>query len=65
VNLRSIAESDWKYSTAFKVSTNFLSQAEQWLVFEGVDTFAYISLNDKFVGATKDMFLEYVSSVLS
>nr|CAB3263609.1 beta-mannosidase [Phallusia mammillata] len=59
VNLRWIAETDWKYSRTFSLPAEFLTEHEQWLVFEGVDTFANITLNGKVVGQTHDMFITY------
>jgi beta-mannosidase len=46
----------WEYKTAFIAPQDFLSLHIQELVFEGLDTFAEIKLNDKLLGRTDNFF---------
>ena len=64
VSYRWIAKSNWEYSTSFRVSDSLYAQKEKWLVFQGLDTFASVSLNGVLLGKTNNQFLSYVSKVL-
>uniref|UniRef100_H2YWC6 Uncharacterized protein n=1 Tax=Ciona savignyi TaxID=51511 RepID=H2YWC6_CIOSA len=58
-NLKWIAESNWSYTRTFQVDNEVMAQREQWLVMEGIDTFADVILNGKTIGRTINMFLTY------
>ena len=44
-----IGEKDWEYSTNFNVENSFLSKDQLELVFQGLDTYADVYLNDKLI----------------
>lgn len=58
-DLQWIGEEDWEYKTTFKVA----SGKKHELVFEGLDTFATIYVNDKQVLTTDNMFRTYTLDV--
>lgn len=58
-DLQWIGEEDWEYKTTFKVDSN----KKHELVFEGLDTFATIYVNDKQVLTTDNMFRTYTLDV--
>lgn len=58
-DLQWIGEEDWEYKTTFKVS----SGKKHELVFEGLDTFATIYVNDEQVLTTDNMFRTYTLDV--
>lgn len=51
-----IENEDWEYYTTFLVSSGELASENIELVFEGLDTYASISLNGVNVGTTDNMF---------
>lgn len=54
-----IARKDFTYETDIEITDDILSQESVELIFEGIDVFADIYLNDKLLGSTKNMFLQY------
>lgn len=58
-DLQWIGEEDWEYKTTFMVDSN----KKHELVFEGLDTFATIYVNDKQVLTTDNMFRTYTLDV--
>ena len=59
-DLQWIGERSWEYRTAFTPSAGIAAQANQELVFKGIDTYADIYLNDSLVlGGTDNMFVEW------
>lgn len=58
-----ITDSDFKYNTVFDLSDEIINSEEIVLEFDGIDTFADIYLNGKFLGHTENMFLKYTFSV--
>jgi beta-mannosidase len=54
-----VAEADWEYRTQFTAAPEFLSQAHIWLVCDGLDTLATVSLNGQEVGRAANMFRQY------
>ncbi|XP_076814346.1 beta-mannosidase-like isoform X2 [Clavelina lepadiformis] len=58
-SLKWIAESDWRYSRTFKVDDAIMNTYEQWLIFEGLDTVATITLNGRVLGKSYNMFVTY------
>jgi beta-mannosidase len=54
-----IEHEDWEYRTAFSVSQRHLEHRNHELVFEGLDTYAAVSLNGVEVLESDNMFREY------
>jgi beta-mannosidase len=57
--VRWVAESDWEYQYKFNVSQDMFVQSRIWLVCEGLDTLATVSLNGKILGDTNNMYRQY------
>lgn len=51
-----IGEKDWEYRKTFTISEDDLLVSNMWVVLEGVDTYADISVNGLPVGTTDNMF---------
>ena len=51
-----VAKERWQYRTEFEVSS---SKEDLVLCFEGLDTFATISINDEIIAHTENMFRRY------
>ncbi len=51
-----VAEQDWEYSYMFIPSTDVLAEEKVFLVADGLDTLAKISLNGKVLGETNNQF---------
>ncbi|EIW73529.1 hypothetical protein TREMEDRAFT_42399 [Tremella mesenterica DSM 1558] len=54
-----IGEADWKFRTTFSVSSTQLEEDHADLVFEGLDTYCDIYLNDQKIGFTDNMFIPH------
>ncbi len=54
-----VAESDWEYRTEFDVLPELFSLPQIWLVCDGLDTLATITLNGQIIGRTENMFRQY------
>ncbi len=54
-----VFESDWQYEVRFDLKPSFLQYKQVKLRFNGLDTFAYVYLNDKLLGSTENMFITY------
>ncbi|MCP4245782.1 MAG: glycoside hydrolase family 2 protein [bacterium] len=54
-----LAEVDWEYERNFEVDAGFLARGGKWLVCEGLDTVAEITINDRPVAETRNMFQRY------
>jgi beta-mannosidase len=54
--LQWIGESDWEYQTTFQVDATTLAREHVDLVFDGLDTFAEVHLNDHSILQTNNMF---------
>ncbi len=54
-----VAKTDWEYQRQFEPSLELLQQAHIWLVCDGLDTLAKISLNGIEIGKTDNMFRQY------
>jgi beta-mannosidase len=54
--LQWIGKTDWEYQTTFKVTPEILRRANIDLVFEGLDTYANVFLNDESLLNTDNMF---------
>lgn len=62
-DLQWINEKNWEYRTTFTCSKKQLREKFQELVFEGLDTYAEVYLNDKLILTAENMFLPYRVSV--
>lgn len=54
-----VAQTDWEYRYQFVVDSQVLDQSRIWLVCDGLDTLATVSLNDHSLGRTDNMFRQY------
>ncbi len=54
-----VAEADWEYSTLFSASPELLAEDQVWLVCDGLDTLATVTLNGQALGQTDNMFRQY------
>ncbi len=57
--VRWVAESDWVYRTSFSCSERALSEEKIFLVCDGLDTLATVTLNGHELGHTDNMFRRY------
>lgn len=60
-----IAEHSWTYTRMFEVDEASMGFEAQYLVFDGLDTFAEIRLNGVFLGETDNMFRRYTFDLTS
>lgn len=58
-----VGETDWCFRTTFNVPANLLGQEEVNLVFDGLDTYAHVWLNDSLVLHADNMFRKWVIPV--
>ncbi|XP_014371911.2 beta-mannosidase [Papilio machaon] len=63
IQTRWVAYDTWTYKTNFQVSEKDVQSPVANLVFEGVDTIAFIELNDVPIGTTQNMFVRYVFDI--
>ncbi|MGQ9491302.1 MAG: beta-mannosidase [Anaerolineae bacterium] len=54
-----VAEADWEYRRQFTVTPELFRQPHIWLVCDGLDTLATVSLNGRELGRTANMFRQY------
>ncbi|MHC1739768.1 MAG: glycoside hydrolase family 2 protein [Anaerolineaceae bacterium] len=54
-----VAEADWEYHRQFAVTPEFFNQAHIWLVCDGLDTLATVSINGQELGHSNNMFRQY------
>ena len=54
-----VAEADWEYHYQFAVGPDLLHQPQIWLVCDGLDTLATVSLNGRELGRAANMFRQY------
>ncbi len=57
--LQWISKSDWEYQTNFNVSTELLKQQHLELVFDGLDTYAEVILNESRLLTANNMFRKW------
>jgi beta-mannosidase len=57
--LQWVAEADWEYRYHFVVQPELLHQPHIWLVCDGLDTLATVSLNGCVLGCAENMFRQY------
>jgi len=65
--VQSIGDTDWEYRTTFNATPRLLNEAKQFLVCDGLDTLAEISLNGTLLGKTNNMYRQWkwdVSGIL-
>lgn len=65
LKLKWITESDWEYTTSFDYPEEFDENLPVCLIFEGLDTFADIYLNDISIGKCDNMFRRYNFNITS
>jgi beta-mannosidase len=58
-----IEKKDWEYKTAFEVTSNVLEKKNNLLVFDGLDTYATVYLNDRQVLKADNMFRQWSADV--
>lgn len=56
-------EADWVFRTTFRATEEQLSAPHAGLIFEGLDTYCTVLLNDKEIASTSNMFLSHRISV--
>jgi len=54
-----VAEADWEYRYQFAAAPELLRQPHIWLVCDGLDTLATVSLNGRELGRAANMFRQY------
>ena len=54
-----VAEADWEYRYQFAVTPELLRQPHIWLICDGLDTLATVSLNGRELGRAANMFRQY------
>lgn len=54
-----VAEADWEYRYQFAAASELLSQPHIWLVCDGLDTLATVTLNGRTLAHTNNMFRQY------
>ena len=54
-----VENEDWEYVTYFDFSKTILSNQQIELIFEGLDTYAFVTLNDSLILQSDNMFREY------
>ncbi len=54
-----VAESDWEYRRVFNVPENLIQQDKVWLVCDGLDTLASLTMNGHLIGRAENMFRQY------
>jgi len=57
-----VSTKNWEYNLSFNVDSNFLNYKNISLVFEGLDTYAEVYLNNKPILKTNNMFRRWVIS---
>ena len=60
-----VAESDWEYRRSFACSPELLGEEKVFLVCDGLDTLATVTLNGHELGRTDNMFRQYKWDVKS
>ena len=54
-----IGDTDWEYRTTFKPTPSLLAETKQFLVCDGLDTLAEVSLNGQMLGKTNNMYRQW------
>ena len=62
-DLHWVTDTDFEYVNVFDLPDNIFNEEEILIEFDGIDTFAEITLNGTLLGRTENMFLKYSYSV--
>ena len=54
-----VAQTDWEYRRQFTIAPDLYQQSQIWLVCDGLDTLATVTLNGHLLGRTDNMFRQY------
>src|SRR5512139_98628 len=54
-----VAEADWEYRCQFSAEPEIIDQPHVWLICDGLDTLATLSLNGHVLGQAANMFRGY------
>ena len=54
-----VAEADWEYCHQFTVSPELMNEPQIWLVCDGLDTLATVTLNGVKLGSTANMYRQF------
>ena len=54
-----VAQTDWEYKYIFQVQSELLNREQIWLVCDGLDTIASVTLNGHVLGNAANMFRQY------
>ncbi|PKP33781.1 MAG: beta-mannosidase [Bacteroidetes bacterium HGW-Bacteroidetes-17] len=60
-----VANEDWEYLNEFELDKQFLKNKNTFLIFEGLDTYAKVYLNDSLLLQTDNMFRQWKVEVSS
>lgn len=63
INTKWVPRLNWTYYRNFLITDTFLNYDNINIVFEGLDTFSYIFINDKLVGSSDNMFVQYIFDI--
>ncbi|VEN43827.1 unnamed protein product [Callosobruchus maculatus] len=58
-----VPRQEWIYVRNFSVTEELINHENINLVFDGLDTFAYVYINNEEIGQSKNMFVQYVFDV--
>jgi beta-mannosidase len=58
-----VAESDWEYRRSFVADAQLLAEERVFLVCDGLDTLAELTLNGRAIGGAENMFRQYAWEV--
>jgi beta-mannosidase len=64
-NMQWIDKEDWLYETTFDLEDNLLTKGHIFLYFEGLDTYADVTLNGQKILTTDNMFRQWQADVKS
>jgi len=59
IHMHRLEEKEWVYRKEFELKERDLARSQVDLVFEGIDTYADVYLNDWYVGRAENMFIPY------
>ncbi|XP_060593754.1 beta-mannosidase-like [Ruditapes philippinarum] len=60
-----VGRGDWQYIRTFKVSKEVLKMDKILLICEGLDSIATVTINDRVVGKSDNMFVRYIFDIKS
>ena len=59
LKVQGVAESDWEYRRSFRADPQMLAEKKSFLVCDGLDTLAEVTLNGRALGKTDNQFRTY------